>query len=148
MLAIGSDHGGFELKKLVMEHLDELGIEYKDFGTYTAESCDYPIYAEAVAHAVARGECERGILICGTGIGISIAANKVRGIRAANCADCYSAEYTRRHNDANILALGARTLGSGLALKIVDTYLNTGFDGGKHERRVNMIKDIEERELK
>lgn len=148
MLAIGSDHGGFELKQALMEHLKEIGVEYKDFGTYSAESCDYPVYAEAVAKAIQSGECERGILICGTGIGISIAANKFRGIRAANCADCYSAEYTRRHNDANILALGARTIGSGLALKIADTFLSTGFDGGKHARRVNMISDIEEREGK
>ena len=147
MLAIGSDHGGYELKQILMEHLKEIGVEYKDYGTYSAESCDYPVYAEAVAKAVQSGACERGILICGTGIGISIAANKFRGIRAANCADCYSAEYTRRHNDANILALGARTIGSGLALKIADTFLSTGFDGGKHARRVNMISEIEAKEL-
>lgn len=148
MIAIGCDHGGFELKQLIMDYLKEQGLEYKDFGTYSSESCDYPLFAEPVARAVADGECERGILICGTGIGISIAANKVKGIRAANCGDCYSAEYTRRHNDANILALGARTVGSGLALKIVETFLNTGFDGGKHARRVAMIADIEERERK
>ncbi len=145
MIAIGSDHGGFELKQKVMKYLDEHGLAYKDFGTYTSDSCDYPVYAEAVARAVAGGEAERGILICGTGIGISIAANKVKGIRAANCADCYSAEYTRRHNDANILALGARTLGDGLALKITETFLNTAFEGGRHARRVAMIHDIEER---
>ena len=103
MLAIGSDHGGFALKQAVMAHLQEKGIEYKDYGTYTAESCDYPEFGEAVARAVASGEAERGIAICGTGIGISIAANKVRGIRAAVCGDCYSAEMTRRHNDANVL---------------------------------------------
>ena len=146
MIAIGSDHGGFELKQEIMRHLDELGLEYRDYGTYTPESCDYPIYGEAVARAVAGGEADRGILICGTGIGISIAANKVKGIRAANCGDCFSAEFTRRHNDANILALGARVVGPGLALKIVDVFLTTDFEGGRHARRVAMIGDIEERE--
>lgn len=145
MIAIGSDHGGFELKQEVMKYLDEQGLEYKDFGTYSSDSCDYPIYGEAVARAVAGGECDRGIIICGTGIGISISANKVKGIRAALCGDCYSAEYTRRHNDANILAMGARTLGSGLALKIVETFLNTGFEGGRHARRVALISEIENR---
>jgi len=138
MIAIGCDHGGFALKQEVMRHLDELGLAYKDFGTYSEESCDYPIYGEAVARAVADGECERGILICGTGIGISISANKVKGIRAALCGDCYSAEMTRRHNDANML-------GPGLALKIVDTFLNTEFEGGRHARRIALISDIENR---
>ena len=145
MIAIGSDHGGFLLKQEVMKYLAEKGLEYKDFGTYTEDSCDYPIYGEAVARAVASGECERGIVICGTGIGISISANKVHGIRAALCGDCYSAEYTRRHNDANVLALGARVLGSGLALKIVETFLTTEFEGGRHARRVAMISDLESR---
>ena len=145
MIAIGSDHGGFELKQAVMKHLDEKGLEYKDFGTFTSESCDYPEYGEAVANAVVSGEYEKGIVICGTGIGISIAANKVRGARAALCGDCFSAEFTRRHNDANILAMGARVLGEGLALKIVDTFLETAFEGGRHARRVGMITDIEER---
>lgn len=145
MIAVGSDHGGFELKQAVMRHLDERGIEYKDFGTYTTESCDYPVYGEAAARAVASGECERGIVICSTGIGISIAANKVKGIRAALCGDCYSAEYTRRHNDANILALGAKVMGEGLALKIVDIFLDTAFEGGRHARRIAMFSDIEER---
>ena len=145
MLAIGSDHGGFYLKQAVMKHLDERGIEYRDFGTYTDESCDYPDYGEAVARAVVSGECERGILICGTGIGISIAANKVHGARAALCGDCYSAEMTRRHNDANILAMGARVLGEGLALKIVDTFLDTPFEGGRHARRVAKLAEIEAR---
>ena len=145
MIAIGCDHGGFALKQEVMRHLDELGLAYKNFGTYSEESCDYPIYGEAVARAVAGGECERGILICGTGIGISISANKVKGIRAALCGDCYSAEMTRRHNDANILAMGARVLGTGLALKIVDTFLTTDFEGGRHARRVALISDIENR---
>ncbi|MBE6966976.1 MAG: ribose 5-phosphate isomerase B [Ruminococcaceae bacterium] len=145
MLAIGSDHGGFALKQEIMEHLREKGIAYKDFGTDSADSCDYPIYGEAVARAVAAGECERGICICGTGIGISIAANKVKGIRAALCGDCFSADMARRHNDANILALGARTLGSGLALRIVDTFLETEFEGGRHARRVGLIHEIETR---
>ena len=145
MIAIGSDHGGFELKKYIMQHLDEQGIAYKDYGTYSEESCDYPIYGEAVAKAVVSGEAEKGIIICGTGIGISIAANKVKGIRAALCGDCYSAEFTRRHNDANILAMGARVTGSGLAAKIVDTFLSTEFEGGRHARRVDLIREMEER---
>lgn len=143
MIAIGCDHGGFALKQEIMKYLDEKGLEYKDYGTYTEESCDYPIYGEAVGRAVASGECERGIIICGTGIGISIAANKIRGVRAAVCQDCYSAEMTRRHNDANILSMGARVLGSGLALKIVETFLNTPFEGGRHARRVNLITELE-----
>lgn len=145
MIAIGSDHGGYSLKQVIMKHLDERGLEYHDFGTYNEESCDYPDYGEAVARAVASGEYERGIIICGTGIGISISANKVKGIRAALCGDCYSAEMTRRHNDANILAMGARVLGPGLALKIVDTFLNTEFEGGRHARRIALISDIENR---
>ena len=142
MIAIGSDHGGFELKKEIMAHLDARGLEYKDFGTYSDASCDYPVYGKAVAKAVASGECERGIIICGTGIGISIAANKVHGIRAALCGDCFSAEATRQHNDANVLALGARVVGPGLALKIVDTFLDTPFSSGeRHIRRIEMIED-------
>ena len=141
MIAIGSDHGGFELKKEVMAHLDARGLEYKDFGTYSDASCDYPVYGKAVAKAVASGECERGIIICGTGIGISIAANKVHGIRAALCGDCFSAEATRQHNDANVLALGARVVGPGLALKIVDTFLDTPFSNSeRHIRRIEMIE--------
>ena len=146
MIGIGSDHGGYELKEYIKQHLDELGVAYKDFGTHSPESCDYPVYAEAVARAVVSGEVEKGILICGTGIGIGIAANKVKGIRAALCGDCYSAEYTRRHNDANILTMGARVTGSGLACKIVDTFLTTEFEGGRHAKRVALISDIEERE--
>ena len=145
MIAIGSDHGGFALKQAIIKHLEAAGYACQDCGTYSEESCDYPVYGEAVARAVAAGECERGIVICGTGIGISISANKVRGIRAALCGDCYSAEMTRRHNDANILALGARVLGPGLALKIVDTFLSTEFEGGRHARRIAMISDIETR---
>ena len=141
MIAIGCDHGGFELKKKIMAHLDARGLEYKDFGTYSDASCDYPIYGKAVAKAVASGECERGIVICGTGIGISITANKVPGIRAALCTDCFMAEATRQHNDANILALGGRVVGDGLALKIVDTFLDTPFSEG--ERQIRRIAQIE-----
>ena len=142
MIAIGSDHGGFELKKKLMEHLGERGLEYKDFGTYSSASCDYPVYAKAVARAVAAGECDRGIIICGTGIGVSITANKVRGIRAALCGDCFSAEATRQHNDANILCMGARVVGEGLALKIADTFLDTPFSNDeRHIRRISMIED-------
>ena len=146
MIAIGSDHGGFALKQDVMKYLTELGLEYKDYGTYTEDSCDYPVYGEAVARAVANGEAEMGIVICGTGIGISITANKVKGIRAALCGDCYSAEFTRRHNDANVLAMGARVTGSGLACKIVDTFLTTEFEGGRHAKRIALIAELEEKE--
>lgn len=142
MIAIGSDHGGFELKKKLMEHLSERGLEYKDFGTYSSASCDYPVYAKAVARTVASGECDRGILICGTGIGVSMTANKVHGIRAALCGDCFSAEATRQHNDANILCMGARVVGEGLALKIADTFLDTPFSNDeRHIRRISMIED-------
>ena len=141
MIAIGSDHGGFELKQAVMKHLEKRGLEYKDFGTYSDASCDYPVYGKAVAQAVAAGDCDKGILICGTGIGISITANKVPGIRAALCSDCFSAQATREHNDANILAMGARVLGEGLALKIVDTFLDTPFSNDeRHIRRISMIE--------
>lgn len=141
MIAIGSDHGGFELKQAIMAHLDKRGLEYKDFGTYDKASCDYPEYGKAVAHAVASGEYECGIIICGTGIGISISANKVPGIRAALCTDCFMAEATRLHNDANILALGGRVVGEGLALKIVDTFLDTPFSNDeRHIRRISKIE--------
>ena len=143
MIAIGCDHGGFALKQEVMRHLDELGLAYKDFGTYSEESCDYPIYGEAVARAVAGGECERGILICGTGIGISIAANKVKGIRCAHCADSLEAEMTRRHNDANMLAIGAGFTGKNLAERMVEVFLSTDFEGGRHARRVNKLNAIQ-----
>jgi len=141
MIAIGSDHGGFALKQALMKHLDARGLAYKDFGTYSEASCDYPVYAKAVAHAVANGECERGIIICGTGIGVSITANKVPGIRAALCGDCFSAEATRQHNDANILCMGARVTGEGLALKIADIFLDTPFsEDERHKRRIAMIE--------
>ena len=143
MYAIGSDHGGYALKQEIMKHLSERGIAYRDYGTYSEESCDYPDYGAAVGRAVASGECERGIVVCGTGIGISIAANKVRGVRCALCGDCFSAQMAREHNDANVLALGARVLGAGLALKIVDTFLDSAFAGGRHERRVAKLMAIE-----
>ena len=142
MIGIGSDHGGFALKEAIKKHLEERGLESKDFGTYSSASCDYPVYGRAVAKAVAAGECDLGILICGTGIGISITANKVPGVRAALCSDCFSAEATRQHNNANILALGARVLGEGLALKIVDTFLDTPFSNDeRHVRRISMIEE-------
>ena len=143
MYAIGSDHGGYALKQEIMKHLSERGIAYRDYGTYSDESCDYPDYGEAVGRAVASGECERGIVVCGTGIGISIAATKVRGVSCALCGDCFSAQMAREHNDANVLALGARVLGAGLALKIVDTFLDSSFAGGRHERRVAKLMAIE-----
>ena len=142
IIGLASDHAGFALKQFVRQYLEAHHIEYKDYGTYSEDSCDYPVYGKAVAHAVADGECEKGIIICGTGIGISITANKVKGIRAALCGDCFSAEMTRLHNDANILAMGARVVGPGLALKIVDTFLDTPFSGDeRHVRRINMIED-------
>lgn len=141
MIAIGSDHGGFALKQAVMKHLESRGEQYRDFGTYSEASCDYPDYGRAVAEAVARGEYQFGIIICGTGIGISITANKVHGIRAALCGDCFSAEATRLHNDANVLAMGARVVGEGLALKIVDTFLDTPFSNDeRHIRRISKIE--------
>ena len=146
MIAIGSDHGGYALKQVIISHLADRGIEFRDFGTYSKESCDYPEYGEAVGRAVASGECELGIAVCGTGIGISIAANKVHGVRAAACSDCFTAEMCRRHNDANVLALGGRVIGPGLALKIVDIFLSTGFDGGRHARRLGKLAEIEARD--
>ena len=142
MIALGCDHGGYGLMQDVIKHLEERGLEYKNYGCYSEESVDYPVYAKKVAHAVADGECERGILICGTGIGISITANKIKGIRAALCSDTFSAHATREHNDANILAMGARVVGEGLALDIVDTFLETEFSNDeRHIRRINMIED-------
>ena len=145
MYAIGSDHGGYALKQEIMKHLTERGIEYRDYGTFSTDSCDYPDYGEAVGRAVASGECERGIVVCGTGIGISIAANKVHSVRCALCGDCFSAQMAREHNDANVLALGARVLGPGLALKIVDTFLDAEFQGGRHARRVAKITALEDK---
>ena len=141
MIAIGADHGGFEIKKEIIAYLEEKGIAYKDFGTYTPDSCDYPDIAKAVAPLVASGVYEKGILICGTGVGISISANKFPGIRCALCTDCFTAEATRLHNDANILAMGGRVVGAGLAVKIVDTFLNTPFSNeARHIRRIEKIE--------
>ena len=142
MLALGCDHGGYPLMKEVIDYLEKNGIEYKNFGTYSDASVDYPEYGKAVANAVAAGECEQGILICGTGIGISITANKVKGIRCALCGDVFSAKATREHNDANILAMGARVTGPGLALEIVKAFLETPFSND--ERHIRRIEKIEE----
>ena len=142
MIAIASDHGGFQLKKAIIAHLDKRGLAYKDFGTYTEDSCDYPDFAKPAAHAVVDGECDKGILICGTGIGISITANKIKGVRAALCSDCFSAKATREHNDANMLAMGARVVGEGLACMIVDTFLDTPFSNDpRHIRRIAKMED-------
>ncbi|MGL5576087.1 MAG: ribose 5-phosphate isomerase B [Sarcina sp.] len=144
-IAIGCDHGGFLLKTEVLAHLEAKGIECKDFGTYSEESCDYPDISIKVAEAVASKEYDFGVLVCGTGIGISIAANKVPGIRAALCGDTFSAKATRNHNNANILALGQRVTGTGLALDIVDTFFVNEFEGGRHENRLSKISAIEEK---
>ena len=143
MIAIGADHGGFELKEAVKKHLEERKIAYKDFGTYSGEAVDYPVIAKSVGEAVAKGEFECGILVCGTGIGMSIAANKVKGIRAACCSDTFSARFTKMHNNTNILCFGGRVIGAGLAMDVVDAYLDASFEGGRHEKRVNMIMEIE-----
>lgn len=142
MIAIGSDHGGYDLKKAVIDYFNEQGIEYKDYGCTDKSSCDYPIYGKAVAEAVADGTCEKGIVICTTGIGISMVANKIPGIRCALCSDTVSAKLTRLHNDANVLAMGGGIIGNNLALSIVDTFLNTEFSKEeKHIRRVAMVND-------
>ena len=144
MIAVGCDHCGYELKKEILAYLDQKGIEYKDFGCDSTASVDYPVYARKVAHAILDGSCEKGILICGTGIGISIAANKIPGIRAALCTDCFCAQATREHNDANILALGGRVVGPGLAIKIVQTFLETPFSNDeRHKRRIHLIESEE-----
>ena len=141
MIAIGSDHGGFDLKEVVIAHLKEQGIECKDLGCYDKSSCDYPIYGRAVAEAVAAGECEKGIVICTTGIGISITANKIKGARCALCADTLTAQMTRLHNDANVLAMGGGIVGPNLAVSIVDTFLKTAFsEEEKHQRRIGLIE--------
>ncbi len=143
MIAIACDHGGYTLKEEVKKHLREKGYEVMDFGTNSLDSCDYPDYAAPAAQAVASGECDRGIVICTTGIGVSIVANKVHGIRCALCSDPLSAEMTRRHNDANMLAMGAGIVGRNLALEIVDRWLDTPFEGGRHQRRVDKIVALE-----
>ena len=142
-IAMGCDHGGFELKEMIKKQLTEQGHEIKDCGTWSLESCDYPVFGEAAARAVASGECERGIVICTTGIGISIAANKVRGIRCAHCADALEATLCRQHNNANMIAIGAGFTGSKLASAMVQAFLSTDFEGGRHARRVALMDAIE-----
>ena len=142
-IALGSDHGGYSLKQHVIAHLEERGISYQDFGCYSTESCDYPDFGRAAAQAVADGSCQLGIVICTTGIGISMAANKVKGIRCALCSEPLSAEMTRRHNDANMLAMGGGLIGPNMAARIVDAFLDTDFEGGRHQRRVDKISAIE-----
>ncbi|MDR1469627.1 MAG: ribose 5-phosphate isomerase B [Spirochaetaceae bacterium] len=144
MIAVASDHGGFLLKEEIKAFLDEAGYEFKDFGAYSEESTDYALWGYKAARAVAGGECEKAILFCGTGVGISLAANKVKGIRCAVCSDCYSAKMSRAHNNANALALGGRVVGVDLAKLIVQTWLETEFEGGRHQRRVDQIMVIEE----
>jgi ribose 5-phosphate isomerase B len=144
MLALGSDHVGLELKEEIKKYLDEKGIEYKDYGCYSTERTNYPVYGQKVAKAVASGECEKGLLFCGTGVGISLAANKVPGIRAVVCSDCYTAVLSRQHNNSNILSLGSRVVGIDLAKMIVEGWLNAEFEGGRHAVRVEMLKEIEE----
>ena len=143
MIALGSDHGGYALKQHVKSYLTEKGIPYRDFGCDSTDSCDYPDFGSAAARAVADGTCEKGIVICTTGIGISIAANKVKGVRCALCSDPLSAEMTRRHNDANMLAMGAGMVGPNLALRMVEVFLATEFEGGRHQRRVDKITALE-----
>ena len=144
-IALGSDHGGLSLKKEIIKHLKSENIEITDFGTHTEDSCDYPDYALKVAEEVVAGNFELGILVCGTGIGVSICANKVPGIRAALCGDTFSAHATREHNNANILTLGERTIGTGLAIDIVDTFINAKFLGERHQRRIDKITEIEKK---
>ncbi len=143
MIALGCDHAALGMKKEIMKLLDDMGLSYKDFGTYTEDSCAYPVFGARAARAVAAGECDRGIVICGTGIGISIAANKVKGIRCGLCNDPLSAELTRRHNNANMLAFGARIVGPELAKSIVRAFLETPYEGGRHQARVDMLAAIE-----
>ena len=144
MIAIACDHGAVELKKELEAMLDEMGLAYQDLGTDSSASVDYPVYAEKAARAVTSGACDKGILLCGTGLGMSLAANKVHGIRCALCGDCYSAEMARRHNNANMLALGARVIGPELAKKITRIFLTTEFEGGRHARRVGMIDTLDQ----
>ena len=144
MIAIGCDHAGVEMKKAVIEALSEKGFKFKDMGT-DGEPCDYPVMAEKVCNEVLAGNCEKGILICGTGIGMSIAANKINGIRAALCADSFSTRFTRLHNNTNVMCMGARTLGQGLACELAEIFLTTGFEGGRHQRRIDLITEIEKK---
>lgn len=142
-VALAADHGGYELKEAIRKHLDEIGVAYKDFGSYTGEACDYPDMAEAACRAVVAGECDKALLFCGTGVGISMAANKIKGIRACCCSDSFSCEYTRRHNDANALCMGGRVVGPGLGIYLVDLFLNTPFEGGRHQRRIDKMMALE-----
>jgi len=142
-IAIACDHGGFQLKQSLMSYLAENGYAYEDFGTFSEDSCDYPDYAEKACRAVVNGDCSRGVLVCGTGIGMSIAANKIHGIRAAVCTEAFSAEFTRRHNDANILCLGQRVLGTETALKLLEIFLETPYEGGRHANRLAKVKNLE-----
>ncbi|MDE6501408.1 MAG: ribose 5-phosphate isomerase B [Ruminococcus sp.] len=142
MIAIGCDHAGVEMKKAVIEALSEKGFEFKDMGT-DGTPCDYPVIAKAVCKEVISGNCEKGILICGTGIGMSIASNKIKGIRSALCSDSFSAKFTRLHNDSNVMCMGARVIGNGLAVELAEIFLTTGFEGGRHQRRIDLITDIE-----
>ncbi len=146
MIALGSDHAGLPLKLEIIKLLEERGIPYEDFGTHSYDSCDYPVYGRKAAEAVADGRCQKGLLFCGTGIGISLTANKVKGIRCAVCSDCYSAIMSRNHNDCNMLALGARVVGIDLARMIVSMWLDAGFEGGRHQRRVDLIMETESEE--
>lgn len=143
-IALAADHGGFELKEAVKAHLDELGLEYIDFGTHSTASVDYPDMALPACDAVVSGQCDKALLFCGTGVGISMAANKVKGIRACCCSDCFSAKYTRLHNNANALCMGGRVVSGGLACMMVDAFLDTAFEGGRHQRRVDQITALEE----
>lgn len=142
-IALAADHGGFALKEAVRAHLDEIGVAYKDFGSYDGAACDYPDMAEPACRAVVAGECDKALLFCGTGVGISISANKIRGIRACCCSDAFSAEYTRRHNNANTLCLGGRVVGPGLACQIVDAFLDHEFEGGRHQKRIDKMMALE-----
>ncbi len=143
MIALAADHGGYALKEEVRAWLDEKKIAYKDFGSLDGQSCDYPDMADPACRAVVSGECDKALLFCGTGIGISMAANKVKGIRAACCSDYFSTKYTRLHNDANALCMGGRVVGAGLAIELVDVFLHTQFEGGRHQRRIDKITALE-----
>ena len=147
MIAIGCDHGGLVIKNAIVAYFEEKGVEYKDFGTYTADSVDYPEYAYKVATAVASGECEKGIICCGTGIGVAIVANKVKGIRAATVTNEFCAEMTRRHNDSNIVTMGGRVIDEATAVRLAEIFINTPFDGDRHTKRVDMITQIENGEF-
>ena len=143
LIVLGSDHAGFELKEEIKKHLDEIGVKYTDVGAFSTDSVDYAINAKKACDKIAGGECDKGILVCGTGVGISMAANKCKGIRAACCSDYFSAKYTRLHNNANVICMGGRVVGVGLALELVDVFLNTEFEGGRHQRRIDQITAIE-----